>query len=132
MDIKRSVSQKTVALCAVALLGLAACGGDEGASEPTGGTAPAAGGGGGEQVTLSAVDNAFEPAELEVTSGEEVTVEFTNDGETAHTFTSEELGIDTGGVDPGQSETVTFTAPDGETEFICEIHPGMGGTIVPR
>ncbi len=85
--------------------------------------------------TISAVDNEFDPTELELTAGEEVTVTFTNDGETIHTFTSEELGFDTGNVDPGASADVTFMAPDHETPFVCTIHEGsddMVGTIVVK
>ena len=83
--------------------------------------------------SISAVDNEFEPTELALTPGEEVTVEFTNDGETAHTFTSEELGFDTGTVEAGDTAEVTFTAPEDETTFVCTIHEGsddMVGTIV--
>jgi plastocyanin len=103
----------------------AACGG----GEDSGG-----GGGGGEaDVTISAVDNSFDPAELSVPPGE-VTVEFTNDGENAHTFTSTELGFDTGTIPGGESDTVTFTAPSEATPFECTIHgaSGMTGEITPE
>ncbi|MDP9068389.1 MAG: cupredoxin domain-containing protein [Actinomycetota bacterium] len=116
-------------LAALFLLG-ACSNGAEPAAEP----APAAGGGGGNSSTsISAVDNEFEPTELALTAGEEVTVTFTNDGEAPHTFTSEELGFDTGTVDPGASAEVTFTAPEEETPFVCTIHAesdDMVGTIV--
>jgi plastocyanin len=84
-------------------------------------------------VTLSAVDNSFEPSELAVASGE-VTVEFTNDGENPHTFTSEELGFDSGTIQPGDSKSVTFEAPDKATPFECSIHgsSGMTGEITPE
>lgn len=83
--------------------------------------------------SIAAVDNEFDPTELKLTPGEEVTVTFTNNGETIHTFTSEELGFDTGNVDPGASAEVTFTAPEEETPFVCTIHEAsddMVGTIV--
>lgn len=108
-------------------LALVACGGGD-ESSGTGG-----GGGSGGGVTLSAQDNSFSPSELSVPSGE-VTVEFTNDGSNPHTFTSEELGFDSGTVDPGASKSVTFEAPDGATAFECSIHgsQGMTGEIVPE
>lgn len=83
--------------------------------------------------SISAVDNEFEPTELQLPPGKDVTVEFTNDGETAHTFTSEELDFDTGTVKPGDTAEVTFTAPEDETTFVCTIHEAsddMVGTIV--
>ncbi len=123
---------KALALGSFALLTLGACGGT---GTPSGSSASSGGGGGGSgaQVTLSSIDNEFEPTDLTVPGGGEVTVEFTNNGETVHTFTSEELGFDTGNVEPGDSKTVTFTAPEGDTEFVCTLHAesdDMVGTIV--
>lgn len=86
-------------------------------------------------VMLSALDNRFQPKLLALPAGKTVTVEFTNDGDTAHTFTSEALGVDTGIVDPGESVSVTLNAPDGPTTFICSIHvdtDDMVGEIVPE
>jgi plastocyanin len=105
----------------------AACGG--GGDSGGGGD----GGGGGADVTITAVDNSFDPAELSVPSGE-VTVEFTNDGENPHTFTSADLEFDTGTVQGGESTTVTFTAPSEATPFECSIHglSGMTGEIIPE
>lgn len=101
----------------------------------SGGTQPAAGssdtGGSTGSAEVIAVDNEFEPTELALTPGEEVTVTFTNNGETVHTFTSEELGFDTGNVEAGDSAEVTFTAPDEESPFVCTLHEAsdMVGTI---
>lgn len=103
----------------------AACGGDDDA----GGDRDAGG-----AIQLTGVDNEFEPTELEVPSGQSVEVEFTNDGTNPHTFTSEELDFDTGIVDPGDTVTVTFEAPEGPTPFVCTIHvdsDNMVGEIVP-
>lgn len=82
---------------------------------------------------IGAVDNEFEPTKLALTAGEEVTVTFTNNGETVHTFTSEELGFDTGNVEPGATAEVTFTAPEEDTPFVCTLHEesdDMVGMIV--
>lgn len=112
------------------LLLLGAC------SEGSMGSATSSSGEGGSASSdsVTGVDNKFEPTELELTAGEEVTVTFTNNGEAIHTFTSDELGFDTGNVDPGASAEVTFTAPEEETAFVCTIHEGsddMVGTISP-
>jgi plastocyanin len=116
-----------IGAAALALV-LGACGGDGGGSSNGGSSS-----GGGGEVTLSAVDNSFDPSELSVPSGE-VTVEFTNDGENSHTFSSKQLGFDTGTIQPGDSKTVTFEAPDKATPFQCNIHAssGMTGEITPE
>ncbi|CAN5546258.1 MAG: cupredoxin domain-containing protein [Actinomycetota bacterium] len=114
-----------IGAAALALV-LGSCGGGEESS----GTGDGGGGGG---LTLSAQDNSFSPSELAVSSGE-VTVEFTNDGSNPHTFTSEELGFDSGTVAAGESKSVTFEAPEAATDFECSIHgaSGMTGKIVPE
>src|SRR5688572_932351 len=73
-----------VALLVVGVLG-AACGGDD---------APEASSGGDEDgpVTLTAANFAFSPADLSAGVGD--TIEFTNEDDTEHSFTSEEAGID--------------------------------------
>lgn len=120
------------AVIAGALL-LAACGGENGA-----GDAVDDGGGGnagaGATIQLTAVDNEFETPELEVAAGQSIEVEFTNGGNNPHTFTSEDLDFDTGIVEPGDTVTVTFEAPDGPTGFVCTIHEesdDMVGEIIP-
>ena len=76
---------------------------------------------------LTAVDDEFEP-ECIITSG---ALTVTNAGKEPHTFTI------TGSVDillaPGKSEEVDDVTdgvePDGETYFLCKIHPGMDGFL---
>lgn len=112
------------------LLVTGACSSD---SEPAADTA-SEGGGATSTASINAVDNAFEPNKLQLSAGEEVTVSFTNEGDATHTFTSDELGFDTGSVEPGATAEVTFTAPEEETAFVCSIHEqsdNMVGTIVP-
>ena len=116
----------------VAVVVFAACGGDEGGGGGNAGGGGGGGGGGGD-ITVSAVDNAFEPSTLEVPSDGQVTVEVTNEGQNPHTFSSEEGGFDSGTLNAGDSKTVTFDAPGGEIQFICNIHgEAMSGTIVPQ
>ncbi|MGH2735463.1 MAG: cupredoxin domain-containing protein [Actinomycetota bacterium] len=119
---------------ALALVVFAACGGDDDeTSGGNGGGGGDGGGGGGTTLELSAVDNNFEPTELSAAAGEEVTVEVTNDGSNPHTFSSEDGGFDSGTVDPGSSASVSFTMPDAETEFVCNVHgAAMSGTLVPE
>ena len=104
---------------------LAACGADRSGDVSSG---P----GGPDAIAVAAVDNAFEPALLELTAGEEIEVQVTNEGGTAHDLTIEALELSTGGLEPGDVATATFTVPEGETTFRCTIHGGMEGTIVGR
>jgi len=83
---------------------------------------------GGGTLTVTARDFSFDPNLVEVEAGGEVTLTFANDGEVPHTFTSDALGVDERAA-PGETVEVTFTAPDGEVEFHCSIHPGMIGNV---
>ncbi|MGQ0680659.1 MAG: cupredoxin domain-containing protein [Actinomycetota bacterium] len=101
----------------------AACGGGGGE----------AGGDGGSTVEVSATDSVFSPTNVSVPSGE-VTLRFVNNGTLQHNLTIDSLGVDSGIIEPGDSKEVSFTAPDGATEFICTIHlasDDMKGTITP-
>lgn len=120
------------AVIAGALL-LAACGGDDGAGDAVD-AGDEGNAGAGATIQLTAVDNEFETPELEVAAGQSIEVEFANGGNNPHTFTSENLDFDTGIVDPGDTVTVTFEAPDEPTGFVCTIHEesdDMVGEIVP-
>jgi plastocyanin len=128
---------RLLAIFAVAALMLAACGGDDDDGETTGGDSEQSedegSTGGGATIELTGVDNSFDPTEISAPAGEEVTVNFTNDGENPHTFSSTDAGFDSDTVEPGQSAEVTFTMPDEETEFICNVHgSAMSGTLVPE
>jgi plastocyanin len=89
-----------------------------------------AGPGGPDAVRVVAIDNAFEPARVELAAGQEVEIEIANEGGTTHDFTSEALELSTGPIDPGAAATARFVVPDGETAFRCSLHGGMEGTIV--
>lgn len=106
-----------------AALALAACG-----AEASGDVHQ--GPGGPEAVAVVAQDNTFEPTRLELSAGEEVQIEVSNEGGTTHDFTVESLELSTGPIDEGAVATATLTVPQGETTFACSIHGGMDGVIV--
>lgn len=112
-----------VAAGMTALLAIAACGATD--NNSTGG-----GGGGGTQVSLTAMDFSFSPNQLNVPAGATVTVNFTNNGHTTHSFTLDN-GNASQDASAGSSTTVTFTAPQsGTLTFHCKYHPTqMMGTI---
>jgi plastocyanin len=109
-----------LAILTVGAILLGACGEDDGGGESAS----------GETFELVAQDFSFEPTTLELPAGGEVTVNLVNEGEAEHSFTVEELDVETeaGG---GASSEVSFTAPDdGTVEFFCKYHPDqMTGEI---
>lgn len=110
---------------AVCLLGLfaAACGGGEG--EDAGQDAGDASG----AIEITAANFAFSPLLVPVEPGAEVELTFTNDDDTQHSFTADDLGVDLV-LEGGTSDTTTFTAPDsGSVEFHCKFHDSMRGLI---
>jgi plastocyanin len=105
----------------VVALTAGACGGDPGPDEDTTGTD-------GNALEVTAVNLGFSPTTLEVEAGAEVELTFTNDDETQHSFTADDLGVDIV-LDGGTSESTTFTAPDSDVEWHCKFHATMTGTI---
>ena len=103
------------------------CGGDDDEDDAASGDAAeeAAGDGGGLAVTAAGF--AFDPTELEAAAGD-VTIDFTNEDDTDHTFTIEELDVDiaAGG---GESASGDATVEAGSYEYVCRIHPSMQGTL---
>ena len=102
------------------LLGAVACGQEEDAD-------PAV----SQNLTVEAFDYYFEPTALSVDVGAEVTVELTNAGSVAHSWTATDLDVETE-ADSGQESSVTFVAPNepGSYDFFCKFHPDdMQGTI---
>ena len=79
---------------------------------------------------LSIVDFAFEPAQLTVLSGEQVT--WTNTSGRTHTVTSDEgRELDGNPIQAGATYGHVFKAP-GRYPYHCDIHRQMTGTIVVR
>jgi plastocyanin len=96
----------------------AACGGDDDGGGGDGGTA---------DVTVTAMDFAFDPSTVNVSSGE-TTIEITNTGEVEHSFTLDDDSVSQD-VEPGESATVTVNVT-ADAGFHCEYHPDqMTGTL---
>jgi uncharacterized cupredoxin-like copper-binding protein len=109
-------------------------------------------GAGGPSTTINVTmtDFHFEPTEFTVPAGQEITINATNNGAVLHEFVIFKLGMDAGEkfgdedeeniyweveVEPGQSSTMTFTAPTdpGEYYVTCGIEghleAGMNGKL---
>ena len=79
---------------------------------------------GAQTAEVSAIDNAYEPRNLEVTAGTSVT--WTNDGDAPHTVTADNGSFDSGNMDPGDEFSETFVEP-GRYPYYCEYHGSAGG-----
>jgi len=136
-----------IAMSALLVLGLAACGGDddddggETAAAPATTTAPAGGGGGGSTVdisTPSGSDLAFEQSEVNAKAGP-VTIDFDNQQAVPHDVKVEDSGgEELGGTDLISSSTANATVdlqPRSYT-FFCSVpghrEAGMEGTLTVK
>jgi plastocyanin len=114
---RRALSLGT-ALFSVALL-MAACSSEGGSTETEGGTA-------NQTVTIS--NFTFDPSTLTLPSGQDVTIEVTNNDDVEHSFTLDDDSVSQD-VEGGESQTVTLNLTDG-IGWHCEYHPErMKGTI---
>jgi nitrite reductase (NO-forming) len=105
----------------VALL-MAACSSDDGSDSSTD-----TGGDGGQQ-TMTIADFAFDPDTLTVPSGQDVTIEITNEDDVEHSFTLDDDSVSQD-VEGGESQSVTLNLTEG-IGWHCEYHPDrMKGTI---
>lgn len=77
---------------------------------------------------VSAADDLFQPASLDVVVG--TTVTWVNEGKAKHTVTFES-GPSSDILASGASFTRTFSAP-GTFKYLCALHPGMTGVVTVR
>jgi len=77
--------------------------------------------------TVTAKNFSFDPQELTVTAGTEVT--FKNEDSVTHTVTGTDF--DSGDIQPGGEFKHTF-ATAGSYDYHCSIHPSMTGKIVVK
>ena len=82
----------------------------------------------GQDASVSAIDNEFDPAEIDVSAG--TTVTWTNEGESPHTVTASDGSFDSGNLDPGDTFSHTFDQA-GEFSYVCQYHEadGMVGAV---
>ena len=78
---------------------------------------------------------AFSPATVTVKVGSTVKLTFKNIGNTIHTWTIDELNLDSGSIFPGSSKTIEFDAAEvGTYEIYCAVsghkESGMVGVLI--
>jgi uncharacterized cupredoxin-like copper-binding protein len=102
------------------------------------------------KLNITMTDFKYDPVENTIGAGEEITLQIKNDGAVLHEYVIMNLGQTAGDtfgdedegniyweveVDPGQSKTVTFTAPTepGDYEIVCgtegHLEAGMKGKL---
>lgn len=117
----------------VAILALAACGGDD-----DNGNGDDNGGGDGTSLSMEMGEMYFDPDSIDASPGDEVSIDFNNEGTMLHDFTIDDLGGERIHVEvaSGESDSTSFTIPDdasGEIEFYCTVpghrEGGMEGVI---
>jgi plastocyanin len=84
--------------------------------------------------SVTGTEFAFSPNTITVNNGDSVTVTFTNNGKYPHNFVINELNVKGKTIQPGESDTVSFTADKaGSFEYYCSVDShkdkGMTGTI---
>ena len=78
---------------------------------------------------ITAKDFAFDPSEVTLEAGREVTLVLTNEDDVEHNITVEDLDVDED-ADGGETGQATVTPDAGTYDFHCEYHPNqMTGTI---
>jgi len=134
-DVRPSISRArrlaAAALAAGLVLGLGACGGDDGDEDAADQeetspeeNSPAGTNGGGDGASMTLTENQFE--DLSVAAGG--TIEVTNDSGVPHTMTADDGEFDEELPD-GETTPVTAPSEAGEYGFHCEIHPSMTATL---
>lgn len=107
-----------LSLVVVGLLLVAGC------SKPAKSSSSSTGASGASSATVTIRQFAFDPADLTVKPGTEVT--FKNDDSVAHTVTG--AGLDSGSIAPGASWSTKFDTA-GTFDYGCSIHPNMRGSV---
>ena len=79
--------------------------------------------------TIVVDDDGFEPSELEVSSGEVLLL--VNEGDTEHSFTTEDRAIDTGLMLPGEETTLVLVEAT-VVDFFDLTNPDHEGTLTVR
>ena len=124
------MSRRTIllfALVALVALALAACGGG----------ASSGGGAAALNVTITATEFKYDPAVINATPGQTISLTLKNTGSVQHSFVFANANVKLI-VDPGKSGTQTFTAPTaaGTYTFECDIaghkEAGMVGQLIVK
>ena len=105
------------------------CGGDGSSTSTSAGSSSTTAGATGSAAATDQIEIAdfkYDPETVTVDAGTEVT--WTNSDDAAHTATADDNSFDTGDLDQGDSNSVTFDEP-GTFTYYCRFHPFMKATV---
>ena len=105
------------------------CGGDGSSTSTSAGSSSTTAGATGSAAATDQIEIAdlkYDPESVTVDAGTEVT--WTNSDDAAHTATADDSSFDTGDLDQGDSNSVTFDEP-GTFTYYCRFHPFMKATV---
>lgn len=90
-------------------------------------------------IEVSGTEYSFSPSTITVDKGQTVRIKFTNTGKIPHNLKIPDMGVGTRTIQPGQTDTFTFTAPKTGTfpiQFICSLpghaQNGMTGQVTSQ
>ena len=83
-------------------------------------------------VPVGIADFTFAPSTVEVTAGTPAKLLVHNSDAFGHDFQIEALDVNAGMITPGSEKLVEVTAPAGEYQILCTIHPDMEGTLLAQ
>lgn len=105
------------------------CGGDGSSTSTSAGSSSTTAGATGSAAATDQIEIAdfkYDAETVTVDAGTEVT--WTNSDDAAHTATADDNSFDTGDLDQGDSNSVTFDEP-GTFTYYCRFHPFMKATV---
>ena len=105
------------------------CGGDGSSTSTSAGSSSTTAGATGSAAATDQIEIAdfkYDAETVTVDAGTEVT--WTNSDDAAHTATADDSSFDTGDLDQGDSNSVTFDEP-GAFTYYCRFHPFMKATV---
>jgi plastocyanin len=88
-----------------------------------------------KDIIVEGSEFSYNPSSISLKAGEGVRLTFNNVGTVPHNLVIDELGVTTKTIDPGESDTVEFTATDsGSYTFYCSVDShrarGMEGELM--
>lgn len=87
-----------------------------------------------QKINVYGTEFAFNPSTMTVSKDQSVQITFRNDGKYPHNLTIPDLNVKTNTIQPGQTDTITFTPTKvGQFGFLCTVpghaDKGMKGTL---
>ncbi len=88
-----------------------------------------------QELTVAGNEFSFSPSSITVKKGQTIKITFKNVGKYPHNFTISDLNLHTKTLQPGETDSIEFTADKvGTFEYMCTVdshaEKGMKGTLI--